>query len=91
MDSCQGKDKKVACIRCHGWKDTRLVPTEKGLDLRLKHYVCDKCEIGWYQGPGARSKPPAFTTDPMVPVNLETFKRFYVREGRPAKLPSRKH
>ena len=77
---------KVECIRCHGWKDTRQVPTESGYDPKLKHYVCDKCEIGWYQGLGAKSRP-SLAAGSLAPVSLETFKRMYVREGRPATNP----
>ncbi len=90
MDSCMGRDKKVECIRCRGWKNTRLVPTPAGYDPRLKHYVCDSCEIGWYQGPGRKSRP-SLAAGSLAPVNLETFKRMYVAEGRPSKLPGRKH
>jgi len=73
---------KVTCPRCQGWKDTRKVPTKPGYDQRLKHFVCDHCEIGWYEFPGARSKH-------MI-GNIEEAKRAYVAEGKPAKNPSRR-
>ena len=86
MSNKKDKVVKIECIRCRGWKDTRQVPTESGFDPKLKHYVCDKCELGWYRYPGDTSRPN-LVAGSMVPVNLETFKRMYVREGRPAIKP----
>ena len=74
---------RVTCPGCHGFKDTRQVPTKPGYDPRLKHYVCDHCGIGWYEFPGSRSKH--------LVGNIEAAKREYVTEGKPAKLPGRKH
>jgi len=68
---------KITCPRCQSHKDTRKVPTKPGYDQRLKHFVCDHCEIGWYELPGARSKH--------LIGGIEAAKRGYVAEGKPAK------
>ena len=73
----KGSQVRVVCPRCHSYKDNRLVPTERGYDRQLKHFVCDHCEIGWYEPSGARSKP--------VIGDIESARKSYVREGRPSK------
>ena len=67
----------VTCPACHGYKDTRQVPLERGLDPMLMHFVCDRCEIGWYELPGKRSK--------RVLGGGEAAKKAYVAEGKPKK------
>lgn len=40
-----------------------------------KHYVCDKCKIGWTQARGARS------AEPMTSVTKESAKALYRQES----------
>jgi hypothetical protein len=79
MDSCQGTKvgAGVTCPSCHGWKETREVPMEKGYNQTLRHFVCDHCEIGWYELPRSRQK--------RLTGGMEAAKRAYVAEGRPEK------
>jgi hypothetical protein len=43
--------KGAKCPGCHGTKETHQVRPLPGYDPQLEHWVCDHCQIGWYQRP----------------------------------------
>ncbi len=71
---------KPKCIRCRSTQDIRRVSIERGYNPDLIHYVCDYCEIGWYELPGKRAV--------RLSGDFSTAQRAYTREGRPPKLES---
>ena len=47
---------KKLCPVCHSWKGTRKVGNPPGISTSMKHWVCDSCKIGWYDGAGTGPK-----------------------------------
>lgn len=54
------KNQMPKCPQCNFWDKVRAVGFFPG--TTLKHYVCDKCCIGWTQARGARKDQPITAT-----------------------------
>jgi len=78
---------KRACPRCHGWKDTRQVRTERGYG-NLEKFVCDACEIAWYLQPGSTTGSfGRFLSPEVAKLAMKSAKAAY----RPHKPPKGKY